>query len=120
MKMKPKIYIFLFLLCFESCKTENIICTSPDTPASFGNSATMFPAYIAKSNIDNFEIYKFNYELTIEKNGKVIEVISHNKECRTDSLMRDYLLKMPNWNPAIRDGKKVKSVYQLKFHIDPQ
>ena len=119
--MKGIIYLIVCLSCFVSCKTGNSICLNPDKPASFRNSVAMFSTYIMKTNnIDTFDICDFNYDLVIDKTGKVVEAMSYNEKCRTDSLMRDYLLKMPNWNPAIKGKKKVKSIYRLNFHVRPQ
>ena len=115
--MKCFIYFFCIIFFLESCKNNSNICINPDKTASF---TTMFPTYILKVGIDTFEICDFNYELVIDKKGKVVEAKSYNKKCRTDSLMTDYLLKMPNWNPAIKGKKKVKSVYRLKFQVRPQ
>ena len=105
----------------DSCKTNNGICTNPDKYASFGNGLGELSDYLFKTNkIDSFEISTFRYDLTIDKKGKIVEIKSHNEKCTTDSLMIDYLLKMPKWNPATKGSKKVKSVYPLRFNVRPQ
>ena len=111
------IYLSIFF-CMTSCKTNEQICTNPDKTAMYGKDGN-YGIYLIRSKIDSFDFYKFRYDLVINKTGKITEVKSYNENCRTDSLMIKHILKMPKWSPAIKDGKKVKSIYHLKFHIAP-
>ena len=116
--MERFIFFACIFFCITSCKTNDQICTNPDKVAVYGKNGN-YGIYLIRSKIDSLEIYKFSYDLVIDRTGKIAEVKSYNENCRTDSLMIKHILKMPKWSPATKDGKKVKSIYHLKFHIDP-
>lgn len=116
--MKYLIFYLCIFFCMTSCKTNDYICANPDKVAVYGKDGN-YGIYLMRPKIDSLEFYKFRYDLVIGKTGKIMNVKSYNENCRTDSLMIKHILKMPKWSPAIKDGKKVKSIYHLKFHIDP-
>jgi len=79
------------------------------------NYIKTLPRYINNIKEKNFSSYSY-LTLSTDENGKVLEVKGNLlKEDEGEKEIKKILIEMPNWSPAIYNGKSVKFVHRLNI-----
>jgi hypothetical protein len=115
--MKHILYAIFFLSSFlvQGQKDKGF-----ETPAEFQGGNVAMNEWIKRMQasivLNRFDHQPYiNYELTIDKNGKVSKV-----EClyrlpnQNDLLYMNALYKMPKWKAATRNGRNISSKIRIK------
>lgn len=78
---------------------------------------TVYPKNLIENNIEGTVYVKFK----INANGELSDIEVANKDAHPElqRLGLETIAKMPNWEPAIKDGKKVASVMTLPIKFLP-
>lgn len=102
---------------------SNTIYLYPDIEATFPGGNTELQRFISKNiNYPEAEITDFNgkiyIEFVVERSGKVSNVqIVRGGGLEFDKMATELIRKMPNWNPALINGKPVRSKVRLPIFI---
>lgn len=95
----------------------------PDVEATFPGGNGELLSYISKNiNYPEVDVTDFNgkiyLEFVVERNGEVSNVqIVRGGSLEFDKMATELIRKMPNWNPALINGKPVRSKVRLPIFI---